>query len=97
MSEYKETFTRDRFNLVHETSHQLNYRARLAEILLGHMAVVVTHGEEKYTNSSDVEIKTSKFLPVEELANRACDLADAVVTQFEQRGWMIEVQQKLEK
>jgi hypothetical protein len=94
----KEKFTVDKYgHLKHTVTEHPNHRARLAEHLMGNLSLGLMTGRiitksNAVAREGTVEEEQMYLMDIQDLVDRACDVADALVTAWEDRGWMLPVE-----
>lgn len=65
--------------------------ATMASQVLGMIVHTCATARETVQNGQDVKLTTYELLDAEEIAKRACDVAEAMYREYRQRGWMLDL------
>lgn len=74
-------------------SHSPNLAGEIAERLCSHIAMIaaVNNGEDSAGRA------VARLLTPGEVAQRACNIAENLVSEFEERRWLVEVPLKIDR
>lgn len=75
--------------LEHRPSHQPNWNARLSENIASKLAFVACEVDGEDTAGR----QKVRLLTPQEITSRANDIAECMITDWEKRGWLVEVEQ----